>query len=57
MEVSDSSAHTMLASVYASANKWEDVVTSVRRKMKDLGITKFPGCSSVEIDGIQIELQ
>ncbi|CDY12311.1 BnaA09g25110D [Brassica napus] len=56
VEVSDSSAHTMLASVYASANKWEDV-TSVRRKMKDLGITKFPGCSSVEIDGIQIELQ
>ncbi|KAF3586825.1 hypothetical protein F2Q69_00028680 [Brassica cretica] len=55
VEVSDSSAHTMLASVYASANKWEDVVTSVRRKMKDLGITKFPGCSSVEIDGLMKE--
>jgi pentatricopeptide repeat protein len=51
VEVSDSSAHTLLASVYASANRWEDV-TNVRRKMKDLGIRKFPGCSSIEIDGV-----
>ncbi|XP_056848424.1 pentatricopeptide repeat-containing protein At1g31430-like isoform X2 [Raphanus sativus] len=54
VEVSDSSAHTLLASVYASANKWEDV-TNVRSKMKDLGIRKFPGCSSVEIDGVPHE--
>ncbi|KAL0854614.1 hypothetical protein Bca101_059766 [Brassica carinata] len=54
VEVSDSSAHTLLASVYASANRWEDV-TNVRCKMKDLGIRKFPGCSSVEIDGVPHE--
>ncbi|KAF8111815.1 hypothetical protein N665_0072s0027 [Sinapis alba] len=54
VEVSDSSAHTLLASVYASANRWEDV-TNVRSKMKDLGIRKFPGCSSVEIDGVPHE--
>ncbi|CAH8392241.1 unnamed protein product [Eruca vesicaria subsp. sativa] len=54
VEVSDSSAHTLLASVYASANRWEDV-TNVRRKMKDLGIRKLPGCSSVEIDGVPHE--
>ncbi|VVB00253.1 unnamed protein product [Arabis nemorensis] len=54
VEVSDSSAHTLLASVYASANKWEDV-TNVRRKMKDLGIRKFPGCSSIEVDGASHE--
>ena len=54
VEVSDSSAHTLLASVYASANRWQDV-TNVRRRMKDLGIRKFPGCSSVEIDGVPPE--
>ncbi|CAA7061237.1 unnamed protein product [Microthlaspi erraticum] len=54
VEVSDSSAHTLLASVYACANRWEDV-TNVRRKMKDLGIRKFPGCSSVEVDGVAHE--
>ncbi|EOA37829.1 hypothetical protein CARUB_v10011411mg [Capsella rubella] len=54
VEVSDSSAHTLLASVYASANRWEDV-TNVRRKMKDMGIRKFPGCSSVEIEGVSHE--
>ncbi|KAG7598889.1 Pentatricopeptide repeat [Arabidopsis suecica] len=54
VEVSDSSAHTLLASVYASANRWEDV-TNVRRKMKDLGIRKFPGCSSIEVDGVSHE--
>ncbi|KAH0914728.1 hypothetical protein HID58_029174 [Brassica napus] len=54
VEVSDSSAHTLLASVYASANRWQDV-TNVRRRMKDLGIRKFPGCSSVEIDGVPHE--
>ncbi|ESQ33681.1 hypothetical protein EUTSA_v10007222mg [Eutrema salsugineum] len=54
VEVSDSSAHTLLASVYASANRWEDVAI-VRREMKDLGIRKFPGCSSVEVDGIPHE--
>ncbi|XP_010525143.1 PREDICTED: pentatricopeptide repeat-containing protein At1g31430 [Tarenaya hassleriana] len=51
VEVKDSSVHTLLASVYASANRWEDV-TTVRRKMKELGIRKFPGCSSIEVNGV-----
>ncbi|XP_027912596.1 pentatricopeptide repeat-containing protein At1g31430 [Vigna unguiculata] len=42
---SDSSLHTLLASIYASADRWEDV-RKVRSKMKDMGIKKVPGYSS-----------
>lgn len=51
IESKDSSFHTLLANIYASANRWEDV-TKVRRKMKEMGVRKVPGCSSIEIDGI-----
>ena len=51
IESGDSSVHTLLANIYASADRWEDV-TKVRRKMKDLGVKKVPGCSSVEVNGI-----
>ncbi|KDP32344.1 hypothetical protein JCGZ_13269 [Jatropha curcas] len=51
IESSDSGVHTLLANIYASADRWEDV-TKVRRKMKDLGVQKLPGCSSIEVDGI-----
>ncbi|KAG5079493.1 hypothetical protein JHK86_003558 [Glycine max] len=47
---SDSSLHTLLASIYASADRWEDV-RKVRSKMKDLGIKKVPGYSAIEVDG------
>ncbi|XP_061364758.1 pentatricopeptide repeat-containing protein At1g31430 [Gastrolobium bilobum] len=47
---SDSSQHTLLASIYASADRWEDM-SKVRSKMKDLGIRKVPGCSAIEVNG------
>lgn len=50
-ESSDSSVHMLLANIYASADRWGDV-TNVRRKMKDLGVRKVPGCSSIEVNGI-----
>ncbi|KAK4253700.1 hypothetical protein QN277_010341 [Acacia crassicarpa] len=50
IEYSDSSLHTLLANIYASADRWEDV-NKVRNKMKDLGIRKFPGCSAIEVNG------
>ncbi|KAL6223949.1 hypothetical protein ACLB2K_002806 [Fragaria x ananassa] len=50
-ESSCSSSHTLLANIYADAERWEDV-TKVRRRMRDLGVKKMPGCSSVEINGI-----
>ncbi|KAK9269169.1 hypothetical protein L1049_000938 [Liquidambar formosana] len=51
IESGDSSVHTLLANIYASADRWEDV-TKVRRKMKVLGVRKVPGCSSIEVGGI-----
>lgn len=51
IEYSDSSLHTLLANIYASADRWEDV-SKVRSKMKDLGIRKVPGCSAIEVNGI-----
>ncbi|GAB4832914.1 hypothetical protein Ancab_006933 [Ancistrocladus abbreviatus] len=47
----DSSVQTLLANIYASAFRWEDVM-KVRSKMKLLGIKKVPGGSSIEVDGI-----
>ncbi|XP_057445104.1 pentatricopeptide repeat-containing protein At1g31430-like [Lotus japonicus] len=47
---SDSSVHSLLASIYASADRWEDV-NKVRSKMKDLGIKKVPGYSSIDLEG------
>ncbi|KAF7836267.1 pentatricopeptide repeat-containing protein [Senna tora] len=44
MEYSDSSLHTLLANIYASADRWEDVSKVRRSKMKELGIRKVPGC-------------
>ncbi|XP_059635033.1 pentatricopeptide repeat-containing protein At1g31430-like isoform X2 [Cornus florida] len=46
----DSSVHTLLANIYASAHRWEDV-TKVRHNMKALGVKKAPGCSSIEVNG------
>ncbi|KAJ4958183.1 hypothetical protein NE237_025294 [Protea cynaroides] len=51
VESCNSGVHTLLANIYAAADRWEDV-TKARRRMKDLGVKKVPGCSSIEINGI-----
>ncbi|KAL3843645.1 hypothetical protein ACJIZ3_001048 [Penstemon smallii] len=48
IEASDSCSHTLMASVYASASRWEDA-TKVRRKMTAMESNKLPGCSAVEV--------
>ncbi|KAK4708293.1 hypothetical protein R3W88_029218 [Solanum pinnatisectum] len=50
IESYDSSTHTLLANTYASAGRWEDV-SKVRGTMRDLGVKKSPGCSSIDING------
>ncbi|GMH18945.1 hypothetical protein Nepgr_020786 [Nepenthes gracilis] len=50
IQSSDSSIETLIANIYASADRWDDV-KKVRTKMKLLGMKKLPGCSSIEIDG------
>ncbi|XP_031096817.1 pentatricopeptide repeat-containing protein At1g31430 [Ipomoea triloba] len=49
IESSDSSTHTLLANMYASANRWEDV-SKVRKNMKALHVKKLPGSSSIEVE-------
>ncbi|KAA8523061.1 hypothetical protein F0562_009484 [Nyssa sinensis] len=56
IESSDSSVHTLMANMYASADRWEDV-TKVRMKMKALGVKKAPGCSSIEHSPYEESLQ
>ncbi|KAI3467413.1 hypothetical protein Pfo_024076 [Paulownia fortunei] len=46
-----SGVYVLLSRVYASANRWNEVGL-VRKLMTDKGVTKEPGCSSVEINGI-----
>ncbi|KAK6160067.1 hypothetical protein DH2020_003448 [Rehmannia glutinosa] len=43
--------YVLLSRVYASANRWKEVGL-VRKLMTDKGVSKEPGCSSVEINGI-----
>ncbi|XP_007044394.2 PREDICTED: pentatricopeptide repeat-containing protein At1g59720, chloroplastic/mitochondrial [Theobroma cacao] len=50
-----SGVFVLLSRVYASASRWDDVGL-VRKLMTDKGVTKEPGCSSLEIDGVAHEL-
>ncbi|KAM3284870.1 pentatricopeptide repeat-containing protein [Capsicum chacoense] len=47
----DSAGYVQLSNVLASMGRWGDV-REVRRKMRNEGITKEPGCSMIEIDGV-----
>ncbi|KAL0348881.1 UNVERIFIED_CONTAM: Pentatricopeptide repeat-containing protein [Sesamum angustifolium] len=42
--------HVLLSNIYASAAKWDDVA-KVRMQMKEKGMRKTPGSSSVEVNG------
>ncbi|KAL4589720.1 hypothetical protein LXL04_002629 [Taraxacum kok-saghyz] len=50
IEGCDSSIYTLLANIYASVGRWEDV-KKVRRKMRGNGVRKEPGCSCIEVNG------
>ncbi|XP_076926365.1 pentatricopeptide repeat-containing protein At2g29760, chloroplastic-like [Bidens hawaiensis] len=43
-------AYVLLSNVYAKSGKW-DKVASLRKQMKDVGLKKEPGCSSIEVNG------
>ncbi|KAK7250492.1 hypothetical protein RIF29_32962 [Crotalaria pallida] len=49
-----SGAYVLLSKVYASANRWNDVGL-LRKLMSDKGVTKEPGCSLIEINGVTHE--
>ncbi|KAK9273094.1 hypothetical protein L1049_017901 [Liquidambar formosana] len=44
-------AYVLLSNIYAKAGRWDDV-SWVRRKLKELGVQKQPGCSLIEQNGV-----
>ncbi|PSS01425.1 Pentatricopeptide repeat-containing protein [Actinidia chinensis var. chinensis] len=46
-----SGTHVLLSNIYASAGKWTDVAR-VRLQMKEKGLKKVPGSSSIVINGV-----
>ncbi|KAG5027065.1 hypothetical protein JHK82_022936 [Glycine max] len=49
--VCSSGVYVLLSKVYASACRWNDVGL-LRKLMSEKGVTKEPGCSIIEIDGV-----
>ncbi|GFS42368.1 pentatricopeptide repeat (PPR-like) superfamily protein [Actinidia rufa] len=47
----DSSGYVQLSNIHASMGRWNDV-NEVRTTMKTRGVSKQPGCSMIEVDGI-----
>ncbi|KAE8695304.1 hypothetical protein F3Y22_tig00110721pilonHSYRG00062 [Hibiscus syriacus] len=45
----DSGTYVLLSNVYASSGKWKEAA-QIREKMKEGGILKEPGCSSIEVN-------
>ncbi|GKC31464.1 pentatricopeptide repeat-containing protein [Tanacetum coccineum] len=43
--------YVVLSNVYAAAKRWEDVAR-VRKLMRDNGVKKTPGASSISVDGV-----
>ncbi|KAL2317228.1 hypothetical protein Fmac_031104 [Flemingia macrophylla] len=43
--------HVLLSNIYASAGKWADVAR-VRLQLKEKGVQKVPGSSSIEVHGL-----
>ncbi|KAF7810954.1 pentatricopeptide repeat-containing protein [Senna tora] len=42
--------NVLMSNIYAAANRWDDVAI-IRRGMKDVGIRKEPGITSIEVNG------
>ncbi|XP_050206236.1 pentatricopeptide repeat-containing protein At3g49710 [Mercurialis annua] len=51
MEPNNATPYVILANMYSSAGKWEDV-TRVRKLMRARGIKKKPGCSWIELNNM-----
>ncbi|XVE72654.1 hypothetical protein DITRI_Ditri11bG0055700 [Diplodiscus trichospermus] len=48
-ELVDSGTYILISNVYASSGKWKEAA-QIRAKMKEVGIQKEPGCSSIEVN-------
>ncbi|CAH9103685.1 unnamed protein product [Cuscuta epithymum] len=47
----DGANYVYLSNLYASLNRWTDVVVC-RKLMNERGVLKMPGCSSIEVDNV-----
>lgn len=50
----DSGTYVLLANMYRQAKRWEEA-REVRKVMRDRGVDKTPGCSSIEVNGSVFE--
>ncbi|WVZ89253.1 hypothetical protein U9M48_035679, partial [Paspalum notatum var. saurae] len=50
LDPSDSGIYVLMSQLYASKNKWGQV-KRLRTVIRDRGVKKNPGCSSIEVDG------
>ncbi|XP_038970939.1 pentatricopeptide repeat-containing protein At4g18840-like [Phoenix dactylifera] len=51
LEPMDDGNYVLLSNIYAIQNRWEDV-GRLRRMMRGKGVSKTPGCSSIEVNGV-----
>ncbi|XP_065851397.1 pentatricopeptide repeat-containing protein At1g08070, chloroplastic-like [Euphorbia lathyris] len=51
LEPENPGVYVLLSNIYARAGRWEDVAR-IRTRIKDRGMKKVPGCSSIEVDSI-----
>ena len=54
LDPNNSGRYVLLANLYASAGKWQDVA-NIRRLMNDKGVKKVPGFSVIEMEGVVSE--
>ncbi|KAL0418515.1 UNVERIFIED_CONTAM: Pentatricopeptide repeat-containing protein, mitochondrial [Sesamum radiatum] len=50
LDPDDSGIYVLLANMYVEANMW-DKAGEVRKMMRERGVDKTPGCSSIEVNG------
>ncbi|PIA41445.1 hypothetical protein AQUCO_02200097v1 [Aquilegia coerulea] len=51
LDPSDSGGYILLSNTYASSGRYEDAIDA-RRSMKERNVSKEPGCSLIEVDGV-----
>ncbi|GLT55016.1 hypothetical protein SLA2020_281700 [Shorea laevis] len=51
LEPENPGAYVLLSNIYAGACRWDDVARA-RSRLKDKGMKKVPGCTSIEVDSV-----
>ncbi|OIT30289.1 PREDICTED: pentatricopeptide repeat-containing protein At2g29760, chloroplastic-like [Nicotiana attenuata] len=51
LEPENHGAYILLSNIYAKSGKWDEV-SMLRKLMRECGLKKEPGCSSIEVNGI-----